>query len=167
MINLDKITNPEALRFAHVFLNDRLINREFYLRVPEDKLDFQMTPKSDSIRKSLIHQIDITREYIHGITSGKLEFHSLKSYYVTGGDKQTKLDLLKELDKTELELITVLEDPNIAEKTVSVPWVNKPIPALTSLWGMDSHEILHTGWNLALMDHLGIERFPELKAMWG
>lgn len=31
----------------------------------------------------------------------------------------------------------------------------------------DSHEILHQGWNLAIMDHLAIERFPALQEMWG
>jgi hypothetical protein len=39
--------------------------------------------------------------------------------------------------------------------------------AVDMLWGLDSHEILHQGWNLALMDHLKIESFAELKAMWG
>ena len=29
------------------------------------------------------------------------------------------------------------------------------------------HDILHVGWNLSLMDHLDMERFPSLREYWG
>jgi len=38
---------------------------------------------------------------------------------------------------------------------------------LQMIWGLNSHEILHTGWNLSYMDFLEIPRFPKLKTMWG
>lgn len=53
------------------------------------------------------------------------------------------------------------------ERKVKAPWSSNPIPAIASLWGLDYHEVLHMGWNLAVMDHLNIHRFPALKEMWG
>lgn len=169
-MDISKITNPAAKMFIDTFLANRNINKEFYNLIPEDKLDFRMvdTPqrKSDSPRESLIHQIDTTRDYLNGVTSGVLQFDN--QY----GDlhlpkKLTRSDLLKKLGETEKELIEVLGDPKISNKKVQVPWSKEPIPAIDSLWGLDSHEVLHTGWNLALMDHLNIERFPALKRIWG
>lgn len=169
-MDISKITNPEAKRFLRAFLADREINREFYNRVPEESFDFRMvdTPqkKSDSPRESLAHQIDTTRDYINGIKSGVLKFAN-KYEDLSDPSKLSKSELLSKLGKTEQELIEVLSDPEIENKKVKVPWNDDLIPAIASLWGLDSHEILHTGWNLAVMDHLNIERFPALKKMWG
>lgn len=169
-MDISKIANPAAQMFIDTFLANRNINKEFYNLVPEDKLDFRMvdTPqrKSDSPRESLIHQIDTTRDYLNGVTSGVLQFdNQYEDLHLP--KKLTKSDLLKKLGETEKELIEVLSDPKISNKKVQVPWSKEPIPAIDCLWGLDSHEILHTGWNLAVMDHLNIERFPALKRMWG
>lgn len=169
-MDISKIANPAAKMFIDTFLANRNINKEFYNLVPEDKLDFRMvdTPqrKSDSPRESLIHQIDTTRDYLNGVTSGVLQFdNQYEDLHLP--KKLTKSDLLKKLGETEKELIEVLSDPKISNKKVQVPWSKEPIPAIDSLWGLDSHEVLHTGWNLAVMDYLNIERFPALKRMWG
>jgi uncharacterized damage-inducible protein DinB len=169
-MDISKITNPEAKRFTSSFLADREINREFYIRVPEEKFDFRMvdTPqrRSDSPRESLAHQIDTTRDYINGVKTGTLKFGG-KYSDLENPQSLSKEDLLKKLEECEQELIDVLSEPDIESKKVKVPWSSEPIPATASLWGLDSHEILHTGWNLALMDFLNIERFPALKKMWG
>ena len=60
-----------------------------------------------------------------------------------------------------------LSRQDIGQVKVKVKWSKNPILALQMIWGLNNHEILHTGWNLAYMDFLGIERFPQLKAMWG
>jgi hypothetical protein len=170
MIDISKIINPEAKAFINQFLKDREINKEFYKRVPEDKLDFRMvdTPKrkSDSPRKSLAHQIDTTRDYINGVKSGNLQF-GIKYDDLAEPQKLSKDELLTKLEESEKELVEILSDTEIDTKKVKVPWSQEPIPAVSSLWGLDSHEILHTGWNLAIMDHLDIERFPVLQEMWG
>ncbi len=169
-MDLSKITNPEAKRFINTFLADRQINKEFYNRVPEDKFDFRMVDwperKSDSPRESLAHQIDTTRDYVNGIKNGILNF-TIKYDDLSDPIKLSKEQLLAKLAEAEQELIAVLADPEIGNKKVKVPWSQEPIPAIASLWGLDSHEILHTGWNLAIMDHLNIPRFPVLKKMWG
>lgn len=169
-MDISKIANPAAKMFIDTFLANRNINKEFYNLVPEDKLDFRMVDipqiKSDSPRESLIHQIDTTRDYLNGVTSGVLQFdNQYEDLHLP--KKLTKSDLLKKLGETEKELIDVLSDPKISNKKVKVPWSKEPIPAIDSLWGLNSHEVLHTGWNLAVMDHLNIERFPALKRMWG
>lgn len=169
-MDITKIKDPQAKAFIDQFLRDREINKEFYKRVPEDKFDYRMvdTPerKSDSPRESLAHQVDTTRDYINGVKTGVLKFR-IEYADLTELHKLTKDELLEKLEETEEELTEILSDPGISDKKVKVPWSKELIPAISSLWGLDSHEILHQGWNLAIMDHLNIERFPALKAMWG
>lgn len=169
---ISKITDPQAKTFIVQFLRDREINTEYYKRVPEEKYDFRMvdTPerKSDSPRESLIHQIYVTRNYIYSVEVGKQEWSDARYDLLMKPEikKFTKGNLLDELEKSELELIELLRKTYISKKSVKVPWAKKPIPAINSLWGLDSHEILHQGWNLSIMDHLNIDRFQALKDMW-
>lgn len=169
-MDLSKITNPEAKRFINAFFADREINCEFYKRVPEDKFDYRMVDtkerKSDSPRESLVHQIDTQRDYVNAIKTGKLEF-GVKYDDLKNPQKLSKQELLKKLEKEDQRLVSLLENEGNCKKLVKVPWSQTPIPVVSMLWALDSHEILHTGWNLALMDHLNIERFPALKRMWG
>lgn len=168
--DISKIINPEAKAFFEQFFRDREINREFYKRVPEDKFNFRMIDapqrKSDSPRESLIHQIDTTRDYINGVKTGVLRF-GMEYEDLKHPENLSKEELLEKLAETEKELFEILCDPNIGNNKAKVPWSESPIPAVTTLWGLDSHEILHQGWNLAIMDHLNMERFPALKRMWG
>lgn len=170
MADLSKIINKEAKRFIEQFFRDREINREFYIRVPEDKFDFRIVDtsqrRSDSPRESLAHQIDTTRDYINGVKTGILKFAG-KYPDLSRLQSLNKEELLKKLEESEKELVEILSDSDIGNRKVQAPWSKKPIPAIASLWGLDSHEILHQGWNLAIMDHLNIERFPALKTMWG
>lgn len=169
-MDLTKITNPEAKRFLSQFLTDREINREFYSLIPEDKFDFRMvnTPlrKSDSPRESLCHQIDTERDYINGVKTGKLSF-KIKYKDLQNREQLSKDKLLTMMQKEDEELIKILSDSQIASKVITVPWNKTPLPAVSVMWALDSHEVLHTGWNLALMDHLNIPRFEKLKKVWG
>lgn len=170
MIDISRITDTQAKSFIEQFIKDREINKEFYRRVPEDEFDFRMVDtserKSDSPRESLAHQIDTTRDYINGVKTGVLKF-GVEYDDLVELQELTKDELLTKLEESEKELVEILSDPEINKKQVRVPWSKKPIPAVSSLWGLDSHEILHQGWNLAIMDHLNIERFPALRGMWG
>lgn len=165
-----RITKPKAKEFWNQFLLDREINTEFYRRIPNDKLDFRMVDRpdrrSDSPRESLVHQIAVSRGYIQAVQTGTLRFGN-EYEDIAQSKNLSKEVLLKKLAETSDALLKALYGPAIGDKKVKVPWSHNPIPAITCLWALDSHEILHTGWNLALMDHLGIDRFPALKAMWG
>jgi uncharacterized damage-inducible protein DinB len=168
VISTSNIADPAAKIFLNHFFTNRNINREFYKRVPTNKLDFRIvdTPekRSDSIRESLAHQIGVERDYITALDTGKLQF-------VSGENKQDlsldKDELLRKIEELDAELVQKLSNNEIANKKVTVLWNRNPLPAITMLYGLNEHEILHTGWNLALMDMLHIERFPELKEMWG
>jgi len=162
------ITNPEAQAFINQFLRDRAVNRKFYELVPEDKYDYRMvdTPsrKSDSVRESITHQIDTERDYLNAAKTGEMKFGVTYEDLSNSLPKDRLLTLLQESDN---QLIEILSAEDIGTKKVKVPWSSEPVPAISSLWALDSHEILHQGWNLAVMDHLNIERFAELKEMWG
>jgi len=166
-----KISNPLVLDFVNAFLMHREINRCYYLLVPENKLDVHLfnneKVQSDSPRKNLVHQIDVTRDYINGILTGALK-HKHKEYLdILNPEKFSKQELIVKFDESTLWLLETLSHQDINQIKVKVKWSNKPLPALQMVWGLNNHEILHTGWNLAYIDFLGIERFPELKAMWG
>jgi len=165
--------SPQAKIFLEAFSKNRAINKEFYSLVPEDKLDFRMvdTPerKSDSPRESIVHQVYVTRNYIHSVEVGEYKwsderYEQVMKEDISGFNKQ---QLLVELKKTEKELVGLLSHESINSKQVKVSKNSKPISFISSLWGLNNHEILHMGWNLAIMDHLDIPRFQKLKEMWG
>lgn len=165
-----QIKSTQARAFWEQYSKDREIIREFFKRVPEEKLDFRMVDrpsrKSDSPRESLAHIIDTTRDYVNGVKQGELKFGIIYPD-LKNPQKLSKKQLLEKLEKTEKQLFKLLCDPKIEDKNVKVPWSKEPVPAISCLGGLDSHEILHQGWNLALMDHLEIERFPALRRTWG
>lgn len=169
-MDLTSVVNVEAKRFLQQFFSDRAINREFYERVPEDRFDFRIVDdskrKSDSPRESLAHQIDTERDYISGVKTGELKFGIIYDDLVKS-IKLSKSELLQKLQDEDNELIKILSDKEISDKMVKVSWSKEPISALSMIWALDSHEILHTGWNLAIMDCLNIDRFQSLKEMWG
>jgi len=39
--------------------------------------------------------------------------------------------------------------------------------AVDVLFFLRDHDILHIGWNLAVMDHLNVPRYPTLIQYWG
>lgn len=167
-MDISKVHDKKAKDFLQTFFANREINREFYKRVPEDKFDFRMvdTPerKSDSPRESLAHQINAQRTYMKAVELGELKFGD---YYNQKLKAKTKEELLAELEKADKELVELLANKDNLKKKIIVPWSKKGISVVDMLWALDSHETLHTGWNIAIMDHLNMERFPALKKMWG
>jgi hypothetical protein len=170
-VDVENIKSPEAKAFWDQFIVNRNINRDYYQAVSSDKLDFRMvdTPntKSDSPRESIAHKIYVTRKYIYGVKTGILNFDGIVNNPIDHPEQMTKQDLLDELDKSTQELASLLREPDVASRMVQVPWSENPITAVQTLYGLDSHEVLHTGWNLAVMDHLDIKRFLSLKEIWG
>lgn len=151
-----------------MFFSHRDINREYFTRVPADQYDFRMVDtadrKSDSPRESLAHQINVEKTYLLAVRTGELKFGG---HYDPELKKQSKEILLKKLEETDEELLELLSEEENINRKVNVPWNKEGIKALDMLWSLNSHEILHTGWNLATMDHLNMERFSALKKVWG
>jgi len=167
------IASPRARDFYRRFMLHREVNREFYRRVPAEQFDFRMvdtkTRRSDSPRESLLHQLFVMRNYVYAATAGVLQWGQERAQLLMPPalGRYGKRRLLEELDRTESQLLELLSRPDIEDLTVRVPWQARPVPALAVLDGLADHEVLHTGWNLALMDHLGMERFPALRRVWG
>lgn len=166
-LDLKTIKNPRVKLFYQLFLPHRQILRDFYELLPEEKYDYRMvnTPdrKSDSPRESLAHILEVQLKYVNGVKAGKLEFKDIgvKHYRHMG-----KSELLKEMDRLEKEMFEYLTSPGFKSDTIiDVPWGK--ISAIDTLFSLKDHEILHSGWNLALMDHLNLPRFPTLKKIWG
>ena len=169
-MDISKITNINAKAFFDQFLINRNINLEFYQQVPEHNLDYRMVDnpnrKSDSPRESIAHQITTDRQYLDAVKSGELNF-GIEYDDLKKASKLTKQELLHKLEADTQKLIELLSDEENCDKKITVPWSKVPIGVISMLYGLDSHEVLHTGWNLAIMDHLNIERFPALRETWG
>ena len=147
----------------------RNINRGIFERINEDDFDYRMVDttkrKSDSPRESLAHLIEVESCYLLGAKEGKgNQWGRTKDLALKAKSKTYLLTLLAKKDD---ELITFLSNDAHLKNMVEVKWSDKPISVLSYLWAMNDHEILHNGWNLALMDLLNIPRFEELKKVWG
>jgi len=157
------------MQFWEEFKLHREINRIYYQLVPEEQYDYRMvdtlTRKSDSPRESLNHHIGITRDYIEGINTGLIQFNL--QYEDLREKTLSKEVLLNKFQETETTILQLLFEKDMTKIYIKAPWRPEKSPAIEVLWGLNSHEIFHTGWNVAVMDHLDIPRFPELKAIWG
>ena len=167
-MDISKIKNEQAKYFAEVFFTNRGINREYYKRLPEDKYDFRMVDredrKSDTPRESIAHQINVQKNFMSAIRSGKLAYGEVKDSELKHKSKRI---LLKELKRIDEELIDILSDESNLKQKIIVPWSKEKVGTIDMLWALNNHEVLHTGWNIAVMDHVGMERFEELKKVWG
>ena len=168
-----RITSAEARSFLWRFMMNREVNREFYRRVPAEKLDYRMvdtkTRRSDSPRESLLHQLFVVRNYVHSVKSGVLQWGEERQQLLMPPalSRWGKQRLLSEMQRSEQELVDLLALPDIESRSVKVGWQDEPLAAIRLLYSLNDHEILHTGWNLALMDHLHMERYPALARLWG
>ena len=151
----------------------RNINRGIFERISEDNFDYRMVDttkrKSDSPRESLAHLIEVESCYLLGAKEGRgNQWERTKdSELKTKSKTKSKTYLLTLLAKKDDELIAFLSNDTHLKNMVEVKWSDKPVSVLSYLWAMNDHEILHNGWNLALMDLLKIPRFEELKKVWG
>ncbi len=141
--------------------------------MPADKLDYRMvdtkTRRSDSPRESLLHQLFVVRNYVHSVKTGVMQW----------GEERQQLLMAPALSRWGKRAPAFGDAAHGAgagrpagaaghrSASVKVGWQDEPLPAIRLLYSLNDHEILHTGWNLALMDHLGMERYPALSRMWG
>jgi hypothetical protein len=81
--------------------------------------------------------------------------------------EMTKAQLLAEMERIDAEMFAYLTaEPFDSNRTVAVPWGGE-MNAVDVLFFLRDHDILHIGWNLALMDHLNVPRFESLIQYWG
>ncbi|HEY0070781.1 MAG TPA: DinB family protein [Chloroflexia bacterium] len=166
-IDADTISDPQVRQFFQAYLPQRQIVRDFYELLPDDKLDYRIVEtgnrRADSPRESLVHILETQLAYFNGITSGSLDFESMGAERYQAMSKQQLLDELAALDEKMYRHSTSPDfDP---AATISTSWGDET--TLGVLYLVRDHDILHIGWNLALMDHLDVERYQSLVDIWG
>jgi uncharacterized damage-inducible protein DinB len=167
-IDISSIKNPQVKTFYALRWSQHLIVVEFYQRLEETQYDFRLvdTPerKSDTPRQSLAHLLYVELVYFNGVKTGKLEF---KDMGVEHYKSKTKDQLLTEVERIDQVVFAHLtSDTFDSLLLVEVPWGGR-MNVMDMLFFLRDHDILHIGWNLALMDALKIPRYPALIQYWG
>lgn len=165
---VDTISNPQVRLFYAMYLSQRDILKDFYEQLPEEQFDYRLIDvperQADSPRESLAHLLEYRLLVFNGVKTGTLVFQSM------GGEhyrQMTKEELLTRWSQIEQELFDYLTDERFESDTmVSMPWGGE-MTKIESLYLIRDHDILHIGWNLAIMDLLKMERFPSLIQYWG
>jgi uncharacterized damage-inducible protein DinB len=167
-INLESITDPRVRIFYTLYWPQHEIVAEFFRLVPEAQYDFRMVDapqrRSDSVRESLAHVIYVTLVYFRAARTGELAFTSAGTEHFATLPRER---LLAEWERVDAEMYACLTDPAFdSGGRVAVPWGGE-MNVIDLLFFLRDHDILHVGWNLALMDHLDVPRYPSLIAYWG
>ena len=167
-IDLGSIQNPQVRVFYMLYWQQHQVILDFFTRLPEEQFDYRMADKperkSDSPRESLAHIMYVILVYMNAVKTGKLEFKSMGTEHY---QKMMKAQLMTELEHIDGELLaTLTADGFDPSSPVEVPWGGK-MGAIDLLFFLRDHDILHIGWNLALMDQLGMPRFESLIGYWG
>ena len=167
-MNIASIQNPKVRTFYALTWTQHQILWDFYSCLEEEQYDFRMVErperKADTPRESLAHILYVQLVYWNAMKTGKLEFKSMDSEHHL---MMKKTELLAEWERIDREMFAFLSSPAFdSEIQVEVPWGGK-MNAIDLLFFLRDHEILHIGWNLAVMDHLNIARYPSLIQYWG
>ena len=168
MVDINTIADPQVRLFYTLFLSQRTILRDFYVALPEEQYDYRMvdTPerKSDSPRESLAHLLEQRLIVFNGVKTQVLEFKSMgvEHYW-----KASKQELLEEWERIEQAMLEYLTDEHFDGNALVKTLWGEDWTRVETLYLIRDHDILHVGWNLALMDHLGMGRFSSLREYWG
>jgi uncharacterized damage-inducible protein DinB len=167
-LDISSINNPQVRVFYSLWWPQRQVIYDFFTRLTEEQFDYRMvdTPdrKADTPRESLAHILYVQLVYFNGVKTGKLEF---KPMSVEHYREMTKEQLLAEMKRIDTEMLAYLTAETFdSDRRVAVFWGGE-MNAVDVLYFLRDHDILHIGWNLALMDHLSIPRFESLIQYWG
>jgi uncharacterized damage-inducible protein DinB len=167
-IDLSSISDPKVRAFYALTWTQHRILWDFYTCLTEDQYDFRMVDttdrEADTPRESLAHILYVQLVYWNAMKTGALEFKSMGSEHHA---QMTKSELLAEWERIDQAMFVSLTSSEFSsDRMVKVPWGGE-MNAIDLLFFLRDHEILHVGWNLAIMDHLNIARFPSLIQYWG
>jgi hypothetical protein len=167
-IDIRSIVNPQVRQFYALYWPQRQILYDFFSYLTEERFDFLMVDaadrKSDTPRQSLAHILYVQLVYWNGVKTKKLEFGpmGLERYWT-----MTRSELLAEWERIDAGMLADLTAESFdSASRVAVFWGGEMNP-VDVLFFLRDHAILHIGWNLALMDHLKMPRFPSLVHYWG
>ena len=167
-IDIASIKNPQIRVFYSLWWPQHQILLDFTAYLTEEQLDFRMVEssfrKSDTPRESLAHILYVQLVYLNAVRTGTLEFKDMGvEHYKT----LTREQLLVEWECIDQEMFAYLTaDRFDSQCQVQVPW-GGTMNAVDLLFFLRDHDILHIGWNLAVMYHLNMPRFESLIQYWG
>jgi len=167
-LDISSIKNPQIQVFYSLWWSQHQILYDFASHLTEEQFDYRMvdstTRKADTPRESLAHILYVQLVYLSAVRTGKLEF---KDMGVEHYKAFTKAQLLAEWERIDQEMFAYLiADTFDSGFQVAVPWGGQ-MNAVDLLFFLRDHDILHIGWNLAVMDHLNVPRFESLIQYWG
>ena len=165
---IGSITNEKVRTFYALYWPQHQVIRDFYARLREGQFDIRLVDrparKADTPRESLAHILYVQLVFLNGARTGTLAYQSM------GCDHYRELpaaQLLAELDRIDAELYAYLTATDFdAERRVHVEWGGE-MNVVDMLFFLRDHDILHIGWNLALMDFVEMPRFDSLVQYWG
>ena len=168
ILDISSVKDQRIRVFYSLSWPQRQIVHDFFTCLAEEQFDYRIvdTPdrKSDTPRESLAHLLYVQLVYLDSVRTGKLEF---KSMGVEHYREKTKVQLLAEMERIDEDMFAYLTAESFDNSSsVEVPWGSE-MNAVDVLFFLRDHAILHTGWNLALMDHLNLPRFESLIQYWG
>jgi hypothetical protein len=167
-LDISAIKNQQVRTFYALRWPQHLVLVEFFQRLVEKHYDYRLvdTPerKADTPRESLAHILYVELVYFNSAKTGKLEFKDMGvEHYMS----LSKDQLLSEMERIDQEMFAYLNGEIFdSSLLVEVPWGGK-MNVLDVLFFLRDHDILHIGWNLALMDALNMPRYPALIQYWG
>jgi uncharacterized damage-inducible protein DinB len=166
--DISSIKNPQVRVFYSLWWPQHQIIHDFICHLAEEQFDYRMvdspSKKADTPRQSLAHILYVQLVYWNAVKTGKLEF---KSMGVEHYETLTKEQLLAEWERIDHEMFAYLTcEAFDSQSLVEVPWGGR-MNAVDLLFFLRDHDILHIGWNLAVMDHLDVPRFESLIQYWG
>ena len=167
-LDIASIRNPQVRFFYRNYWPMRRINRDFYMLLPEEQYDYRMVDgperRSDTPRESLAHLLYVQLVYYRGVRNGSLVFADMD---VDAQSTLSKEQLLAEMERIEQEMYVYLNADDLdSSRSIDVFWGGQ-MNGVDVLYFLRDHEVLHTGWNLAIMDHLNMPRFESLIQYWG
>ncbi len=167
-LDIGAIRDPRVRQFYALYWPQRRIIHDFYRRLTDEQYDYRLvaTPerRADSPRESLAHILYVQLVYLNGVRTGTLEFGSMGVEHYRQLPREQLLDEMERIEREMLEELTAEEFDS--GRPVKVFWGGQ-MDAIDVLFFLRDHDILHIGWNLAVMDHLNVPRFESLIGYWG
>lgn len=167
-IDTNNFTDEQVKLFYTLYLPQYTILKDFYELLAEEHYDYRMVDttkvRSDTPRESLAHMLEYRLFVLNGVKTQQFEFKSMGFEVFRN---MTKQELLAQWARIDQEFVTTLNAEGFdSQASVTTPW-GMNMTRVEILYLIRDHEILHVGWNLALMDHLGMPRFASLAEYWG
>ncbi len=166
--DISTIKDAKVRTFYALYWPQHQIIRDFFTRLTEAQFDYRMvdrpTRKADTPRESLAHILYVQLVFLNGARTGELAYQSMgvEHYRELPGAQ-----LLAELERIDSEIYTYLTAADFdSDRTVRVEWGGE-MNVVDVLFFLRDHDILHIGWNLALMDAFEMPRFDSLIQYWG